>query len=224
MNTERVRVDADRAVLLLVDVQPDFMPGGALPVAEGDRIVVPIRRLMDAGPFRCCAATQDWHPPGHVSFASRHPGRTPFEEIELYGHAQTLWPDHCVQGTPGAALHEGLPWERVQVIVRKGDDADTDSYSAFRSHWNPRGERVPTGLAGYLRERGIVQVFICGLARDVCVKWSAEDGARAGFQVHVLWDLTRAVDPGSDARVRAELQRAGVRITASDRLVPRDPA
>jgi nicotinamidase/pyrazinamidase len=204
--------ERDRSVLLLVDIQPDFMPGGALPVAEGDRILAPLRALMESGRFRHFAATQDWHPPGHISFASSHSGKKPFDIIELYAHPQTLWPDHCVQGTAGANLHPGLPWEKVSVIVRKGMEPDTDSYSGFRNNVNPAGARPSTGLAGYLKDRGIDTVFCCGLARDFCVKWTAEDAAQAGFTTCFLWDLTRPVDPGSDARVRAELEQRGVKI------------
>jgi nicotinamidase/pyrazinamidase len=206
------QIDRETTALVLVDIQPDFMPGGALPVAEGDAIVQPVRELMGADLFGLYVATQDWHPAGHVSFASSHPGRKPFEVIELYGHQQVLWPDHCVQGTPGAELHRGLPWEKVSVIIRKGTDPKVDSYSGFRNNWNPRGERPPTGLAGYLRDRGITDIYVCGLARDYCVKWTAEDAAREGFRVSFLWDLTRPVDPSSDDRVRKDLESAGVRI------------
>lgn len=204
--------------LLLIDVQPDFMPGGALPVTEGDVIIEPIRRLMERDLFDLYVATQDWHPPNHVSFASRHPGHKPFDVIQLYGHEQVLWPDHCVQGTPGAELHAGIPWTMVSAIIRKGSDADTDSYSGFRNNYNPRGERPPTGLAGYLRERGVDDVVLCGLARDFCVKWSAEDAAAIGFGTTFVWDLTRAVNPESDDAVRGDLERAGVIIVNSDQL------
>jgi len=210
-----IHIDAKHAVLLLVDIQPDFMPGGALPVPEGDRIVDPIRALMDSKRFQHFVATQDWHPPGHISFASQHEGKRPFDVIELYGHDQVLWPDHCVQGTPGAELARDLPWHRVSVIVRKGMDPASDSYSGFRNNWNPDGERPPTGLAGYLRERGWTDVFVCGLARDVCVKWTAEDAARAGVRTRVLWDLTRAVDPATDEAVRGELTELGAEIIDS---------
>jgi nicotinamidase/pyrazinamidase len=218
MATQTVTVDRDRAVLLLVDIQPDFMPGGALAVAEGDRIVEPLGKLMHSGTFQHFAATQDWHPPAHISFASRHSGREPFDVIELYGHEQTLWPDHCVQGSPGAALAEGLPWEKVSVIIRKGMDPECDSYSGFRNNWNPAGERPATGLAGYLKDRGWTQVFVCGLARDVCVKWTAEDAARGGFDTWVLWDLTRPVDPAAEASVRADLHAVGVHIIGAQQL------
>lgn len=218
MTNDRIEVDRERSILLLVDVQPDFMPGGALAVPEGDHIVAPLRALMDAGIFAYFGATQDWHPPGHVSFASRHPGRKPFDTIELYGHEQTLWPDHCLQGSDGARLHPDLPWEKASVIVRKGMDPASDSYSGFRNNWNPGGERPATGLAGYLRERGFRDVYLCGLARDVCVKWTAEDAAGAGFETWLLWDLTRGVDPGNDARVRADVERLGVHVVESSRL------
>jgi nicotinamidase/pyrazinamidase len=198
--------------LIVVDLQPDFMPGGALPVAEGDLIVEPIARLVRSGAFGLVVATQDWHPRGHASFASAHPGRRPFDVILLHGHDQVLWPDHCVQGTPGAALHPGLPLERVEAIIRKGTDPEVDSYSALRNNWNGRGERPATGLAGYLQERGVHGVSVCGLARDYCVKWTAEDAADAGFRVGFLWDLTRPVDPASDDAVRAALRGKGVDI------------
>jgi len=206
------------AALILVDLQPDFLPGGALPVAEGDRILAPIRRLLERDPFGLYVATQDWHPRAHVSFASTHRGHAPFDVIEVHGHPQTLWPDHCVQGTPGAALHPDVPWERVSAVIRKGADVDVDSYSGFRNNWDAAGTRPPTGLAGYLKEREVDEVFLCGLARDFCVKWSAEDAAAAGFRTRFLWDLTRPVDPSSDGRVRADLERAGVEVIDSTRL------
>lgn len=206
------------AVLIVVDLQPDFMPGGALAVPEGDRVAEGVRRLLDAGRFELCVATQDWHPVGHVSFASSHPGKRPLDVIELYGHEQVLWPDHCVQGSPGAELTRGLRWEQLSVIIRKGNDPRVDSYSGFRNNWNADGERPPTGLAGYLRERGARDLWICGLARDYCVKWTAEDAAREGFRTHVIWDLTGPVDPGSDASVRAALDEARVQVVDSDAL------
>jgi nicotinamidase/pyrazinamidase len=201
-----------RTALIVVDLQPDFMPGGALPVAEGDTLVAPVRDLLMSGRFDVVVATQDWHPQGHASFASAHSGKHPFDTIDLYGHEQVLWPDHCVQGTPGAALHEGLPLEWVDAIVRKGNDPAVDSYSGLRNNWNALGQRPPTGLAGFLKERGVTHVLVCGLARDYCVKWTAEDAADAGFRVRFLWDLTRPVDLTSDKRVRSELQAKGVEI------------
>jgi nicotinamidase/pyrazinamidase len=205
-------IDRERSALLVVDIQPDFLPGGALPTHEGHTILEPVARLLAAGPFGLYVATQDWHPPDHVSFASNHAGRKPMETIELYGHEQILWPDHCVQGTAGAALHPRLDTNRFSAIVRKAVDPKVDSYSAIRNNWNQAGERPPTGLAGYLRECAIEQLFIAGLARDFCVRWSAEDAVDEGFTTYVLWDLTRPVDPGSDAEVREALERRGVGI------------
>jgi len=207
-----LQIDPDRAALILVDIQPDFMPGGALATVEGDEILEPIQQLIEADRFALCAATQDWHPPGHISFASQHEGREPLEAIELYGAEQVLWPDHCVQGTRGAELHPGLDWSRTNVIVRKGMDPKVDSYSGFRDNIGPDGERPPTGLAGYLRERDVSDVVVCGLARDVCVKWTAEDAVAAGFRTHFVWDLTRPVTYESDARTREDLQQSGIRI------------
>lgn len=206
-------VDATaRTALVVVDVQPDFLPGGALAVADGDAILAPLRALLERFPFDLAVATQDWHPPGHVSFASSHAGRQPFDVIDVHGHPQTLWPDHCVQGTAGAELHRALPWERIAAVIRKGTQRDVDSYSGFRNNWDAAGGRPPTGLAGYLRERAVGEVFVCGLARDFCVKWSAEDAAAAGFRTTVLWDLTRAVMPTSDEEVREALGSTGVRV------------
>lgn len=216
--TAQLRLDRATTALLLVDIQPDFLPGGALAVGDGDEILDPIRGLVERDRFALHVATQDWHPPGHVSFASSHPGREPLDVIELHGHEQTLWPDHCVQGTPGAELHAEIPWQRVAAIIRKGTDVRTDSYSGFRNNWDPDGQRPPTGLAGYLKERGIRTVVLCGLARDFCVKWSAEDAAAAGFRAVFLWDLTRPVDPRSDKAVRQDLERAEVEIADSGRL------
>lgn len=213
-----VRYDRQHAALLVVDVQPDFLPGGALPVHHGDEVLDPIRRLLNRDLFPLYVATQDWHPRGHASFASSHPGRQPFDVITLHKHEQTLWPDHCVQGTPGAQLYPGLPWERVSAIIRKGTESEVDSYSGFRNNWNAAGARPPTGLAGYLKERGVRDVIICGLARDFCVKWSAEDAAADGFRTVVLWDLTRPVDPASDSRVRSDLEAAGVALITAERL------
>jgi nicotinamidase/pyrazinamidase len=206
--------------LIVVDVQPDFLPGGALAVADGDAILPPLRALLERFPFDLAVATQDWHPHGHASFASAHPGRRPFDEITLHGHPQTLWPDHCVQGTPGAELHHALPWTRISSVIRKGAHPDVDSYSGFRNNWDAAGRRPPTGLAGYLRERGVDAVVVCGLARDYCVRWTAEDAAAAGFRTTVLWELTRPVDPASDDAVRAALERAGVRITTTGDDLP----
>lgn len=215
MSRNSVQFDRNRSVLLVVDVQPDFMEGGALAAQNGSEVVAPIRQFMEADHFGLYVATQDWHPAGHISFASSHQGREPFEVIDLYGHDQVLWPDHCVQGSENAALHGDLPLDRFSAIIRKGEDPRVDSYSGFKNNWNEAGERPPTGLAGYLRERGITDVFVAGLARDFCVKWTAEDAADEGFRTWYLWDLTRPVDSSSDGQVREDLEAKNVRIIES---------
>jgi len=213
-----IQIQRDETAPLLVDLQPDFMPGGALPVEGGDRILAPIRALMARDLFGLYAATQDWHPPGHASFASAHAGCKPFDVIELHGTPQTLWPDHCLQGSTGAALHPQIPWEKVADIVRKGMEPDVNSYSGFRNNWNHHGERPSTGLAAFLRERNIAAVFVCDLARDVCVRWTAEEAVAAGFETTLLWDLTCPVDPKSNDAVRRDIDRLGVRILSSKRI------
>lgn len=218
MSNGRLSINSERGTLIVIDLQPDFMEDGALPTQGSRTVLAPLAELMVSGHFRHCVATQDWHPPGHISFASSHPGRQPFDVIELYGQQQVLWPDHCLQGSAGAALHPDLPWEKAAVIVRKGDDPRVDSYSALRNNWNADGARPPTGLTGYLRERGATELFLCGLARDYCVKWTAEDAVAAGFTTYVLWDLTRPVDAGADERVRASLEAKGVRVILSEQL------
>ncbi|KAF1689796.1 bifunctional nicotinamidase/pyrazinamidase [Pseudoxanthomonas taiwanensis] len=202
----------ESTALIVVDLQPDFMPGGALPCHEGDAIVADISALLRQRRYRTVVATQDWHPPGHASFASSHPGRRPFEQIRLHGQPQTLWPDHCVQGTPGAALDPRVDWSAADLVLRKGTRPQVDSYSAFRENHGPDGTRPPTGLAGWLRERGIAEVHVCGLARDYCVLWTAQDAAAAGFRVRFLWELTRPVTPEGDAPTRAALEAAGIAI------------
>ena len=199
-------------------MQTDFLPGGALPVASGDEIVAPIAELMDSDLFGLIVATQDWHPPEHISFASNHPGRNAFDKIELYGHEQILWPDHCVQGTAGANLHPAIPWARASAIIRKATDPAVDSYSALRNNWNPQGNRPPTGLTGYLKNHGAEQIFICGLARDFCVRWTAEDALDEAFAVSVIWDLSRSLDPRGDDQLRRELSASGVRIVTAQQL------
>jgi nicotinamidase/pyrazinamidase len=202
--------------LIVVDLQPDFMPGGALAVPRGDEIAEPIGAL--ARRFELVVATQDWHPAGHVSFASSHEGRAPFETVSLYGSEQVLWPEHCVSGSPGAALHPALDERDLTLILRKGTRREVDSYSGFLENVGPGGGRPSTGLAGWLRERGARRLFVCGLARDFCVKSTAIDGARLGFEVHLLDDLTRAVDAGSAARIDAELREAGCRTAVAAQL------
>ncbi|MGY1410802.1 MULTISPECIES: nicotinamidase [unclassified Luteimonas] len=207
-------IHPDTTALLVIDLQPDFMPGGALPCHEGDAVVPGVAALVASRAYRTVVATQDWHPPGHASFASSHAGRDPFETIELHGHPQMLWPDHCVQGTPGAALDPRVDWHLADLILRKGTRGQVDSYSAFRENIGPDGMRPLTGLAGWLRERGIAEVHLCGLARDYCVLWSAQDAVAAGLRACVLWNLTRPVTPDSDAPTRAALQAAGVALEA----------
>lgn len=204
----------DGDLLLVVDLQNDFCPGGSLAVPEGDAIVPLVNRLTAA--FRHVVLTQDWHPAGHASFASSHPGAAPFETVKAAYGAQVLWPDHCVQGTSGAAFHPDLDTTRAELIVRKGYDRAIDSYSALYEN----DHKTPTGLAGCLRERGIRRVCLCGLATDFCVKWSALDLRREGFEAALVEDACRAIDlDGSLAAARAELQETGVALIASDALL-----
>ena len=196
---------SDREVLIVTDPQLDFCPGGALAVPRGDEIVPVVNRL--ARDFAHVILTQDWHPAGHLSFASAHPGRHPFETIDVEYGAQTLWPDHCVQGTPGAAFHPGIEISQVELVIRKGYRAEIDSYSAFREN----DRKTPTGLAGYLRERGFERVTLCGLASDFCVFFSAVDAVAAGFATTVALDASRAIDvDGSLAYALAAMRAAGV--------------
>ena len=220
MKSGRIRIDKDRAALLVVDIQPDFLHGGALAVPRAKEILPPLRKLMNSDRFALIVATQDWHPRDHISFATNHAGRRPMDTIDLYGHQQTLWPNHCVQGTPGAELHRGLPWSKATAIVRKATHPATDSYSAFRNNWDSRGNRPPTGLAGYLKDPGVEDVFICGRARDFCVRWSAEDALGEGFRTFVIWDLCRAIDASSDDGVRRDLIKRGARIVMVQSLLP----
>lgn len=209
-------LDAASDALLLVDLQHDFLPGGALAVTRGDEVVAPSAAL--AQHFRTVVATQDWHPPGHVSFASTHPGRRPYETLVLPHGEQVLWPDHCVRGTRGAALHPGVPDEAVTLVLRKGTRREVDSYSAFRENVGSDGRRPSTGLGAWLKARGIGRVFVCGLARDFCVRWTAEDAAAEGLETLVLDDLTRPVFPERSAETDAALAKAGVRVVESAAL------
>ena len=198
--------------LLVIDLQPDFMPGGALACEQGDALVAPIADLLAQRRYRTVVATQDWHPADHASFASQHPGHLPFEAILLHAQPQTLWPDHCVQGSLGAALHPGVDWTVADLILRKGTRQQVDSYSAFRENHGPDGSRPPTGLAGWLHERGIREVHVCGLARDYCVLWSAQDAVKSGFRVKFHWDLTRPVTEANDGMVREALAKAKIAV------------
>ena len=201
-------------VLLVIDVQNDFMPGGALAVAHGDEIV-PVVNQLGRG-FRHVVLTQDWHPAGHRSFAANHAGRQPFDTVALpYGN-QVLWPVHCVQDTPGAALHRDLDVPHAQLVIRKGLRAEVDSYSAFVE----ADRTTSTGLAGYLRDIGAKRVWCCGLATDYCVAWSALDARAAGFDVALIDDASRAIDlNGSLDAAWRQLDAAGVaRVQAAEVL------
>ena len=198
--------------LVVVDIQYDFLPGGSLAVAGGNEIIEPINALAQR--FRNVIQTQDWHPPGHISFASSHPGLQPFQTVELPYGLQVLWPDHCVIGTKGAQFSVALDIPHVQTIIRKGYRETIDSYSAFREN----DHQTPTGLAGYLSERGFKRLFVCGLATDFCVAWTAEDGLKAGFETVVIEDATRAIDnAGSLDAAWARMTEIGVgRMQISD--------
>jgi len=211
-----MRIDRERDALLVVDLQHDFLPGGALAVAEGDAVVEPIARLAPA--FATVVATQDFHPPGHVSFASAHPGARPFETAALPQGPQELWPDHCLRGSPGAALDPRFPDAAATLVLRKGTRREVDSYSAFRENVGPDGRRPTTGLGAWLAARGVKRVFVCGLARDFCVRATAVDAAAEGFETVVLDDLTRAVFPSKRAEVDAVLASAGVRLARAEEL------
>ncbi len=211
MPTDITPGEAD--VLLVVDVQNDFCPGGALAVPEGDAVVPVINRLLPRFPH--VVLTQDWHPPGHQSFASSHPGRQPFETIEVDYGPQMLWPDHCVQGTSGAAFHAELETVRAELIIRKGFRAAIDSYSAFYEN----DHATVTGLTGYLRSRGLKRVYLCGLATDFCVHFSAVDSAKEGFETLLIEDACRAIDlEGSLAAAKEAMTQAGVRVIDSSAL------
>lgn len=193
--------------LIVIDVQNDFCPGGALPVAEGDAVVPVINALMSD--FALCVLTQDWHPADHRSFAASHPGAAPFSTVQMPYGPQVLWPNHCVQGSAGAAFHPGLRTDSADLVLRKGFRREIDSYSAFFE--NDRS--TPTGLAGYLRERGVSTLTLAGLATDYCVAYSALDAARLGFAVTVHLPGCRAIDlDGSLASALAQMRAAGVRL------------
>lgn len=193
--------------LLVVDVQNDFCPGGRLAIDRGDEILPTINRLIDESEH--VILTQDWHPANHTSFASNHPGKKPFDMVEMAYGPQTLWPDHCVQGTHGAEFHPDLQWTRAQLVIRKGFRVGVDSYSAFYEN-----DRVtPTGLAGYLRDRNIASLTLAGLATDFCVAFSALDAVSHGFQVRVRLDACRGIDiDGSMNAMLEEMQKVGVEL------------
>ncbi|AWI55898.1 bifunctional nicotinamidase/pyrazinamidase [Sinorhizobium fredii] len=193
--------------LIVIDMQNDFCPGGALAVAGGDEIVPIVNRLVEGA--RHVILTQDWHPAGHSSFASSHPGKAPFQTVTMPYGEQTLWPDHCVQGSPGADFHPALRWTTAELVIRKGFRTGIDSYSAFFEN----DHRTPTGLAGYLRERGISKVSLCGLATDFCVAFSALDAVAEGFSTSVVLGACRGIDlNGSLAAMTRRMRDAGVEL------------
>jgi nicotinamidase/pyrazinamidase len=201
--------------LILVDIQTDFLPGGALAVPDGDAIIPVVNALQ--AKFPLVIATQDWHPANHGSFAANHPGRNVFEQIELNGLPQTLWPVHCVQGTPGAELATGLERGRIAKVFPKGTDAGIDSYSGL----NDNGHRKSTGLGEWLKAKGVTEVFVCGLATDYCVKFTALDAALLGFKTFFIEDASRGVNlqPTDVANAVAEMARAGIAVVQSQQVL-----
>src|SRR5271166_2433123 len=202
----------EASALLVIDVQNCFLPGGSLAVKDGEQVVPIINRI--AKKFAHVVMTQDWHTPGHISFASSHEGKAPFEVIKLPYGDQVLWPDHCVQGTPGADISKDIAIPQAELIIRKGYHKDVDSYSAFLE----ADKKTATGLAGYLKERGLTRVFVVGLATDFCVAWTAMDARGAGFETFVIEDAARGIDTsGSLAAAWAAMEKAGVkRIKSGD--------
>ena len=211
--TSKIRPGAGDA-LIVVDVQSDFCPGGRLAVQKGDEVVPVINALAQR--FENVVLTQDWHPAGHRSFATSHPGKKPFDSIELAYGEQVLWPDHCVQGSDGASLHRDLSVPHAQLVVRKGFRKEVDSYSAFLE----ADRKSRTGLEGYLDERGVKRVFVCGLATDFCVAWTALDARKLGFAAAVVEDACRAIDmQGSLSAAWGKMKKAGVRRIGSADIV-----
>ncbi len=200
--------------LIFVDIQNDFVPGGALPVPDGDAVVPVANRLQDSGRFDLIVATQDWHPADHGSFAANHPGHKPGEVIDLNDLPQILWPVHCVQGTPGADFVDGLSTTKVEKVFTKGTDPGIDSYSGFFDN----GHRKSTGLGDYLKSRGVRSVYVCGLATDYCVKFTALDARQLGFDTYLVEDASKGVNlkPGDVERAVEEMRRAGVKVVRSD--------
>ena len=198
--------------LILVDIQNDFMPGGPLAVPFGDEIIPLVNELQNS--FNLVAATQDWHPQSHKSFASNHPGKKVFETIMLHVLEQVLWPDHCIQGSVGAQIHASININKVEGIFRKGMDVEIDSYSAFYDN----GYKKTTGLAGYLRERKIKKVFVCGLAADYCVYYTAKDSLKENFETYIIEDATRAIDPNGFVKATEKILSSGGKIIKSNLL------
>ncbi len=201
--------------LILVDIQNDFLPGGALAVPDGDAVITLANKLQPLFPI--VVATQDWHPPNHGSFAANHPGKEPYDQIDLEGVAQTLWPVHCVQGTPGAALPSGLTQTRITKVFQKGTDPRIDSYSGFFDN----GHRKATGLGEWLKEQGVTETYVCGLATDYCVRFTALDAVQLGFKTYLIEDACRGVNlrPDDASHALEELKRAGVLVVQGVRLL-----
>ena len=209
-----VAVD-DKSVLIVVDVQVCFLPGGSLAVKDGEQVIPVINRI--AKTFVHVVLTQDWHTPGHISFASSHPGKKPFETIRLPYGDQVLWPDHCIQGTPGADISRDIAIPHAALVIRKGHRKEMDSYSGFFE----ADHATPTGLGGYLKERAINKVFVAGLATDFCVAWTAMDARRSGFETYVIEDASRGIDTqGSLAKAWAAMEQAGVKRIKSADVAP----
>lgn len=198
--------------LIIIDAQNDFMPGGSLAVPDGDKIVPVINKIQPK--FDLIVAAQDWHPQNHISFASNHSGKSPFDVIEVHGKPQTLWPDHCVQGTEGANFHSNLNTEKWEAIFRKGTDKGIDSYSAFYDN----GHLKSTGLAGYLKEKGASQVFFCGLAADICVYYSILDAFKEGFACFFIEDASRALNSESFKELKEKMKYLGIQIISSESI------
>lgn len=198
--------------LIIVDVQNDFIPGGALAVPEGNLIIPIINNLLPK--LDLVVATQDWHPESHKSFASNHPGKKVFETIELNGLEQKLWPDHCVQGTSGADFHSNLEMKSVEAIFRKGMDPKIDSYSGFYDN----GHKKSTGLAGYLKEKGAKELFFCGLAADICVYFSLLDALKEGFSATLIEDASRPLDASNFKNIKAEIAKSGGKTVRSNEI------
>lgn len=199
-------------ILILVDVQNDFMPGGRLEIKQADQIVPVINRIQKQ--FDLVVATQDWHPQNHQSFASNHPGKKPFDRIQLQGTEQILWPDHCVQGSGGADFHRDLETNRIAAIFRKGMNPEIDSYSGFYDN----NHEVSTGMSGYLSEKGATEVYFCGLASDICVFHTIRDAIQEGFQAILIEDASQPLDPMNFIKMKEELTNWGAKIIHSSEI------
>ncbi len=208
-------MSASRTALIVVDVQNDFLPGGALAVPAGDAVIEPVKRLLADPRWGVVVFTQDWHPADHVSFASNHEGKVPFEDITVSYGLQKLWPDHCVAGSDGAKFPAALEDTRANIVIRKGMNPAVDSYSAFVE---ADGKAV-TGLAGYLKARGIDEVVVCGLALDFCVRFTAEDAVAAGFKTTIVEDAAAAIVPAENDNLFAKLAEIGIRRASTDDIL-----